>query len=120
MDTNWKYGDFRKGKVSEVEITPIVRYGKAKAGKSIFYISMTLIKRIIFNIEKDFLNINKTIQSWTLGKKVETSLMNSNAKDFSIQLDLGGDLGSSRPGFYGWYTNERCEDKKISFNLRNK
>ena len=47
MDTNWKYGDFRKGKVSEVEITPIVRYGKAKAGKSIFYNSMTLIKRNI-------------------------------------------------------------------------
>ena len=71
-------------------------------------------------MEKDFLNIDKTIQSWTLGKKVETSLMNSNAKDFSIQLDLGGDLGSSRPGFYGWYKNEMCEDKKISFNLRNK
>ena len=63
---NWKYGDFRKGKVSEVEITPIVRYGKAKAGKSMFYISMPLIKRIynyLFNMEKDFLNIDKTIQS---------------------------------------------------------
>ena len=47
MDTNWKYGDFRKGKVSEVEITPIVRYGKAKASKNMFYILMTLIKRIL-------------------------------------------------------------------------
>ena len=59
MDTNWKYGDFRKGKVSEVEITPIVRYGKAKPGKNMFYISMALIKRIIFNIETDFSNIDK-------------------------------------------------------------
>ena len=61
MDTNWKYGDFRKGKVSEVEITPIVRYGKAKPGKNMFYISMTLIKRII--LKKIFQILIKTIQS---------------------------------------------------------
>ena len=41
---NWKYGDFRKGKVSEVEITPIVRNGKAKFGKNKFDIEGTLIK----------------------------------------------------------------------------
>ena len=43
---NWKYGDFRKGKVSEVEITPIVRNGKAKFGKNKFDIGGTLIKWI--------------------------------------------------------------------------
>ena len=58
MDTNWKYGDFRKGKVSEVEITPIVRYGKAKPGKNMFYISIYyIILKQIFQI------LIKTIQS---------------------------------------------------------
>ena len=41
---NWKYGDFRKGRVSEVEITPIVRNGKAKVGKNKFDIGGALIK----------------------------------------------------------------------------
>ena len=51
---NWKYGDFRKGKVSEVEITPIVRNGKAKFGKNKFHIGGTLIKWILFDLH--FLN----------------------------------------------------------------
>ena len=51
---NWKYGDFRKGKVSEVEITPIVRNEKAKFGKNKFDIGGKLIKWIIFNLH--FLN----------------------------------------------------------------
>ena len=45
---NWKYGDFRKGKVSEVEITPIVRNDKAKFGKNKFDIGGKLIK--LFNL----------------------------------------------------------------------
>ena len=47
---NWKYGDFRKGKVSEVEITPIVRNGKAKFGKNKFDIGGKLIKQYSISI----------------------------------------------------------------------
>ena len=42
--------------------------------------------------------------------------MNSNAKDFSIQLDLGGDVGVSRAGFYGWIKIKEMR-MKISNNL---
>ena len=53
---NWKYGDFRKGKVSEVEITPIVRNGKAKFGKNKFDIGRKLIK--LFNRNFFIIDIN--------------------------------------------------------------
>ena len=62
---NWKYGDFRKGKVSEVEITPIVRNGKAKFGKNKFDIRRTLTKWILFNLIFLIIDINCLIMKFS-------------------------------------------------------